>query len=106
MPKNRLDEISDFYDYFEVQPLGNNEYLLRNETVHSMEELADVNRRIVELGREKEGKLVVALETSTWMDCDAHFREILQAGQGYKDSMAARRFAIARPRKCWTNLPM
>ncbi len=86
VPKNRLDEIADFYDYFEVQPLGNNEYLLRNETVHSMEELADVNRRIVELGREK-GKLVVATGDVHFVDpSDAYFREILQAGQGYKDS--------------------
>ncbi|MDO4288749.1 MAG: PolC-type DNA polymerase III [Eubacterium sp.] len=86
LPKPKLDAIADFYDYFEVQPLGNNSYLLRNDTVSSMEELEDINRRIIELGREK-NKLVVATGDVHFVDKnDAYFREILQAGQGYKDA--------------------
>ncbi|MEG0379181.1 MAG: exonuclease domain-containing protein, partial [Eubacterium sp.] len=85
-PKNKLDAIADFYDYFEVQPLGNNAYMLRNETVQSMDDLADINKRIIDLGREK-NKLVVATGDVHFVDeGDAYFREILQAGQGYKDS--------------------
>ena len=86
VPKPKLDSIADFYDYFEVQPLGNNSYLLRNGTVSSMEDLEEINKRIIELGREK-NKPVVATGDVHFVDPnDAYFREILQAGQGYKDA--------------------
>ncbi|MEG0379182.1 MAG: PHP domain-containing protein, partial [Eubacterium sp.] len=85
-PKNKLDEIADFYDYFEIQPLGNNDYLIRNETLNSTQELEEINKKIIKLGREK-NKLVVGTGDVHFVDKgDAYFREILQAGQGYKDS--------------------
>lgn len=86
VPKPKLDAICDFYDYFEVQPLGNNEYLLREEQVGSRKELEAINKRIIALGEEK-GKPVVATGDVHFVDPgDAYFREILQAGQGFKDA--------------------
>lgn len=77
-----------FYDYLEIQPLGNNAFMLRgdNPAVASEEELKDVNRKIVKLG-EQFHKLVVAT-------CDVHFldpedevyRRIIMAGKGFKDA--------------------
>ena len=81
-----IEEIANSYDYLEIQPLGNNEFLIRNEMVRDEEALKDINKKIVALG-EKLNKLVVAT-------CDVHFldpqdeiyRRILEAGQGYKDA--------------------
>lgn len=83
--ETRLQELADFYDYYEIQPLGNNEYMVRNGDL-SEEDLIENNKKIVELGR-KENKLVVATGDVHFVDPgDAYFREILQAGQGYRDS--------------------
>ncbi len=77
-----------FYDYLEIQPIGNNEFMLRGEepALSSQEELRDINRKIVRLGEEFH-KLVVAT-------CDVHFldpedevyRRIIMAGKGFKDA--------------------
>ncbi|MDD2413803.1 MAG: PolC-type DNA polymerase III [Eubacteriaceae bacterium] len=81
----RLNKVADFYDYYEVQPLGNNRYMVRNGEL-TEEDLIENNKRIVKLGKEK-NKLVVATGDVHFVDPkDAYFREILQAGQGYKDS--------------------
>ena len=81
-----IENIARDYDYLEIQPIGNNEFLVRDEIVPDREYLRDINRKIVELG-EKLNKPVVAT-------CDVHFldpqdeiyRRILEAGQGYKDA--------------------
>ena len=87
-PQEEIIRLVKFYDYLEIQPLGNNEFMLRSdkEPVNTMEELQDINRRICRLGEEF-NKLVVAT-------CDVHFldpedeiyRRIIMAGKGFKDA--------------------
>ena len=80
-----LEDIASFYDYLEIQPTGNNMFLVR-EGYCTVEDLKEHNRKIYELGK-RLGKLVVAT-------CDVHFlnpedaklRTILQAAQNYKDA--------------------
>ena len=83
---DEIEEIAKDYDYYEIQPLGNNDYLVRNEQVPDREFLKDINRKIVELG-EKHNKLVVATGDVHFLDPqDEIYRRILEAGQGYKDA--------------------
>ena len=84
-PESEIEEIVNFYDYLEIQPICNNRFLIAEGTVADDEGLRNLNRRIVELG-EKYGKPVCAT-------CDAHFlneedelyRKILLAGMKFKD---------------------
>ena len=81
-----VQKIASYYDYLEVQPIGNNDYLVRNGTVADREGLCDLNRKIIELG-EKMGKPVVATGDVHFLrKRDEVFRRILQAGQGYDDA--------------------
>ncbi len=84
-PDAEIEEIVEFYDYLEIQPICNNRFLIADGKVADDEGLRDLNRRIVALG-EKYNKPVCAT-------CDAHFlnqedelyRKILLAGQKFKD---------------------
>ena len=85
-PKEHLEQLVNFYDYLEIQPIENNIFLVRNGRIENREALMDINKRIVELG-EAYNKPVVAT-------CDVHFlnpedevyRRVIMAGSGFDDA--------------------
>lgn len=84
-PEEKIEKIVNYYDYLEIQPLGNDEFMIRDGIVPDQEALKNINRRIVELG-EKFGKPVVATCDVHFMDPqDEVYRRILMAGQGFSD---------------------
>lgn len=86
--EEEIARLAYFYDYFEIQPIGNNEFMLESDkySVSTIEELQEMNRKIVKLG-EQFNKPVVAT-------CDVHFldpqdevyRRIIMACKGFKDA--------------------
>lgn len=82
-----LEKIISYYDYLEIQPTGNNQFMIEKGLVKDEKELEDINMRIYELGK-KYNKPTVAT-------CDVHFldpedevyRKILMASQGFGDAM-------------------
>ena len=87
--EEQIARIVEFYDYLEIQPLGNNKFMIESEKlrdINSEEDLIALNRRVVKLG-EQFHKPVVAT-------CDVHFldpedevyRRIIMTGKGFKDA--------------------
>ncbi len=81
-----IQEIADYYDYFEIQPLSNNSFLLTKDGgVSSMDELIDINKRIIEIGRST-GKPVCATTDAHVLNKEDEIgRKIILAGKKMKD---------------------
>jgi len=85
-PHDDLVKIAELYDYLEIQPVGNNAFLIRRGEVDSELKLQLYNKKIRDLGKEL-GKPVVATgDVHFKNEEDSVYREILQAGQGYDDA--------------------
>ena len=85
----RIAKIVSFYDYLEIQPVGNNQFMIESDrvsNVNSVEDIRNLNRRIVKLG-EQFGKPVVATCDVHFMDPeDEVYRRIIMAGKGFSDA--------------------
>ncbi|MDR1540724.1 MAG: PolC-type DNA polymerase III [Clostridiales bacterium] len=85
-PDDYIQELADFYDYFEIQPIGNNMYLLREGQVASVQELRDLNKRIADLADRFNKPLVATCDVHFIDPEDEVFRRIIMAGDGFKDA--------------------
>lgn len=91
-PEEKLKEIASFYDYLEIQPIGNNAYMKEDtkyphENINTDDDLRALNKKVVELG-EKMNKPVVATCDVHFLDkSGANFRKILMYYKGFKDAV-------------------
>ena len=88
-PWDELKSIASFYDYLEIQPLGNNQFMVdspKYSQIRSDEDLKDINRKIVKLGEEFH-KPVVATCDVHFLDAeDEVYRRIIMTGKGFGDA--------------------
>jgi len=83
---DELLEVAAFYDYLEIQPIGNNAFLLREGKVADEEGLREINRKVCEIGAKLNKPVVATGDVHFLNPEDEVYRRILMAGQGYSDA--------------------
>ena len=84
--EKEIEEIANYYDYLEIQPLRNNEFMLRENTVSSIDDLKEINKEIVALGDKLAKPVVATCDVHFVNPEDAIFREVLMVSQEYDDA--------------------
>ena len=87
-PEEEISRLVNFYDYLEIQPLGNNAFLVRDEDspVASNDDLIEINKKIVRLGEQFHKPVVATCDVHYLDPEDEIYRRIIMAGQGFKDA--------------------
>ena len=87
-PEEEITRLVNFYDYLEIQPLGNNAFLVRDEDspIASNDDLIEINKKIVRLGEEFHKPVVATCDVHFLDPDDEIYRRIIMAGQGFKDA--------------------
>ena len=81
-----LKKIAAYYDVLEIQPLGNNAYMVREGKVDSEEVIKDFNRTVIQLGEDLHKPVIATGDVHFTEPEDAIYRSVLQAGNGFKDA--------------------
>lgn len=88
-PETEIARLVNFYDYLEIQPLGNNAFMIedeKNDMVHSQEDLIRLNKKIVELGEQFHKPVVATCDVHFMDPQDEIYRRIIMAGKGFADA--------------------
>ena len=88
-PDETIAKIVDFYDYLEIQPLGNNAFMVESDkvtSVNSMEDIMDLNQKIVHLGEQFHKPVVGTCDVHFMDPEDEVYRRIIMAGKGFGDA--------------------
>lgn len=83
---DELKKVAEFYDYLEIQPLGNNRFMLENGMASSVDQLIENNKTIINLAKELNKPYVATCDAHFLKEEDSIFRSVIQAGQGYNDA--------------------
>ncbi|MGI6752079.1 MAG: PolC-type DNA polymerase III [Anaerovoracaceae bacterium] len=86
LPREHQEKVAGFYDYLEIQPLINNRFMLENGRLADVEDLKEINRKIVGLGERIKKPVVATCDSHYTEPEDSVYRKIIMAGQGYKDA--------------------
>ena len=81
-----LKSIVEFYDYLEIQPIGNNNFMIEKNIVKDAQELKNINKRIYNLGKKYNRPTVATGDVHFLEPQDEVFRRIIMAGKGFKDA--------------------
>ncbi len=85
-PFDELCDIASFYDYLEIQPLGNNQYLVNNGRVNGEEGLIALNKKIIDVGKALDKKVVATGDVHFIDKEGAVYRKILMSGKKFDDA--------------------
>ena len=86
--EEEIARLVNFYDYLEIQPLGNNKFMIASDKVpiENMEQLMEINRKICRLGEQFQKPVVATCDVHFLDPEDEVYRRILMAGKGFKDA--------------------
>lgn len=107
-PDETIAKIVDFYDYLEIQPLGNNAFMVESDkvtSVNSMEDIMDLNRKIVHLGEQFHKPVVGTCDVHFMDPEDEVYRRSSWQEKDLEMPISRHHYTFVQRRKCWMNLP-
>ncbi len=87
--EDEIEKLANFYDYFEIQPIANNKFLIENEKVSNInneEDLQNINKKIIAYGKKYNKPVVATCDVHFLDEQDSYFRKIIMASKGFKDA--------------------